>query len=261
MIVTVANQKGGVGKTALTACLSTVIDGPVTLIDADPQANLTQWCISHLDEDGSADAYERSRKLNLMSVLRGESIIKNSTIEINSKLELLSAVVDLDRSRTEFQDHAGAELIMRSCLEEYDSRNRTILIDTAGELSLLSTMMLACADMVLIPVGTQLMPIDSLSITLQRIGQVQQRLNPRLKNIAVIPSLYNQQRKTNVASLSILVKHYSTLLLRNMDETPVVFHNRAEVESLMHSLEPLSQTGLAVQTMREICRQLRMPSR
>jgi|GEM_PF-5810443 len=255
MIIALANQKGGVGKTSVAALLTQVISSDILLIDADPQANLTQWCYGYLSGDAATESFQKMRKHNLMSVLENDSSIRQARIPITKKISLVGATVALDKSRTEFVEMAGAQLFLRAAIEDFQeslepSENEpTIIIDTAGELSLLSMMGIACAEKVVIPIGTQLLPIDSLSITLQRLGQAQSRLNPRLKDIVVLPTLFNPKRTTNVSSLNVLESEYGQLLPRYLDGSAIVIHNRAEVEALLHSQQNLPKNSQAREAM------------
>jgi len=263
VIIALANQKGGVGKTSLAALLTQFLSEktPLLLIDADPQANLTSWCFGWLSEDEAKTKYGRLRQHNLMSILQGKSSIREAAIPFLPNVSIVGATVDLDRSRTEFANLGGGSFLLRGAIEDFQhycvSESKStpvIVIDTAGELSLLSVMALACAETVVVPVGTQLLPIDSLGITLQRIGQVQERLNPLLKRIYVVPSLYNAARNSNKAALAILKDGYHQLLIKDSSSQVAILENRVEVENLLQAhelIKPRSPVYGAMQIVTE----------
>ena len=238
----------------------------VLLIDADPQGSLTQWAFGLLAENEVSQAYSVLRKRNLLSVLRADFSLSESRITVNPHLKIIGATAELERLRVQTGETVGIELMLKSALEEFAlsqkiTNNDTkchILIDSAGDLSLLSTQALAACQVVLVPVGTQLMPVDSLSLTLQKIGQVQKYLNYGLKKVLVVPTLYHSARNTNKASLQILNDQYSEILLKDEAGAPLPIHNRAEVENLLHAHVLLPKNAQALEALSAIRRELKI---
>lgn len=256
MIISIANVKGGVGKTALSAMLALELskDHEVLLIDADPQGSLTQWAFGLLAEEEVSQAYSTLRKRNLLSVLTADSSLSESRITVNPHLKIIGAVSELERFRiTANSTNIGVEMILKGALEDYKMTQKiresdvesVILIDTAGDLSVLSTQALAASQSVVIPVGTQLMPVDSLGLTLSKVGQVQKYLNYNLRNIVVVPTLFHSLRRTNKVSLQILKEQYSEIVLKDESDEILPIHNRAEIENLLHAHEPLPKNAQA----------------
>ena len=146
----------------------------------------------------------------------------------------------MSKATAEFGSGVGAERKLRGVIDDILGQNpeQTILIDTPGDLSLISNMSIAAAEVLVIPVATQLMSIDALSISLQRIGQIQQHLNSGLKRILILPSLFMSQRKTHKVSLQLMEKEFSRLMARASDGSLIVIEDRAEMDRFLHAHMP-----------------------
>jgi chromosome partitioning protein len=256
-VITLCHQKGGVGKTATAALIAHKFPKPLLLIDCDPQSNLTNWTLGLLPTEKRKEAAAKLQRFNTFTMLQGKTSINSSKIQITENLYIVGSTVELERSRIEFNTLDGAEFTLRSEIDEYEGQE-TIILDTAGELSLLSIMALSAADTALIPCGTQVLPIDSLPITLQRIGQVQERLNPKLGSTIILPTLYNRTRRTNRVSLDRLAENYSALVAKYHDGLPVVIDDRADVENLLHAHIPLPKRAQACAAITGLCEWLEL---
>lgn len=243
--VVVANQKGGVGKTSIICGISAMLsqEREVILIDADPQGSLTSWCISQLPKDPAIEAWSRLKSNNLMTCLRGEAVAKsilNISENTRGSLKIIGANLELSKARVEFGEGVGAERMLKGIIEDVriNHPNSTIIIDTAGELSLVSNMAIAAATKLIIPVATQLMSIDALGLSLQRIGQIQANLNSGLREIWILPSLFLRQRVAHKTALNILENDFADLMMKSRKGQRIVIEDRAEMEKFLHAHVP-----------------------
>jgi chromosome partitioning protein len=182
-IITVVNQKGGVGKTTSTINVAAYLaanNKKVLIIDLDPQGNATSGLGSL---KGSSTIYD---------VLIGGSKIDNVIAESNIKnLDMISADSSLSAFETESVGLSEREYILKNQLENlsYDY----ILIDCPPSLGVLTINALTAADQVLIPVQAEYYAMEGLSQLLHTIQAVQERTNSELTILGLFLTMYDKR--------------------------------------------------------------------
>ena len=204
IVIAVANQKGGVGKTTLTRELSAccALKGFQTLvIDCDPQGNLTNsWA--------DPDQYEATLSHVLFepetSMSKQEPMpISNSILE--SPLQNLDLIpADIRLARFEMQpDYLTHRL--RNQLRELTMYD-LVFIDCPPQLGKLLTAALYAADYVLIPCSADAMGLQGLSDLAYTIEQVRKNVNSDLKMLGAVMNLYKPQRNLSAESRMAVVE-------------------------------------------------------
>lgn len=199
MIITLSNHKGGVGKTTSTVNLGAGIaqrGKRVLLIDADPQANLTQ----------SLGATPRQ---SLYQILKGESPTPQ---RIQEGLDLIPADLDLAGAEVELAGETGREYILKEAIQglRYDYT----LIDAPPSLGLLTINALVASDRVLIPIQAEYLAVQGLAKLLGVIEKIQRRLNPGLQIAGVFLTQYDGRKILNRDIADSIQQHLPDKLLQ-----------------------------------------------
>lgn len=213
-IITVANQKGGVGKTTTAINLASslaVLEFNVLLIDADPQANATSGLGFDL----------KNLKVGLYECLMQEADIKHVILETdNSYLKVLPASIDLVGFEIEMVNHPEREKFMKKILEPVVDEYDFIIIDCSPSLGLLVTNSLVAADSVMIPVQCEYFALEGLGKLLNTIKIVQRNLNQQLEIEGILLTMYDPRLRLSNQVVEEVKMHFQdfvfdTIIHRN----------------------------------------------
>ena len=191
-IISVSNQKGGVGKTTSTVNLAAYLaekGKKVLIIDIDPQGN-AGFGIGVNAEEIETTIYE---------VMLGELPIKEAIFDTDvENLYLIPSNIHLSGAQVDLLDSEKREFILKKALHEIKDNFHYILIDCPPSLGMLTLNALVAADSVLIPLQCEYYALEGLSQLLRIIAMVQEGLNPSLKIEGVVLTMYDS--RTNLAN-------------------------------------------------------------
>lgn len=192
-IITVANQKGGVGKTTTAINLATAlaaIGEQVLIVDLDPQGNAS----TGLGIDRQA------RLVSSYDVLTGRSTIADAAMETAVPgLSIIPSTLDLLGIEMEISEAPDRVLKLRRALREAeDSPYSYVLVDCPPSLNLLTLNAMAAADSVLVPLQCEFFALEGLSQLLETVEQIKGSINPNLTIQGIVLTMFD--RRNNLAN-------------------------------------------------------------
>lgn len=228
-IISVANQKGGVGKTTTTvnlgACLAQ--DGKkVLLIDSDAQGNATSG-LGVRKPDVKQDIYD---------VLVNEVSIKETIIETSREnLSIVPATLQLAGAEIELTSMMARESRLKSALAEVSDEYDFILVDCPPSLGHLTINAFTASDAILIPVQCEYYALEGLSQLLNTVRLVQKHFNPGLEIEGVLLTMYDARTNLGAEVVEEVRRYfqekvYDTIIPRNVRLSEAPSHGKPIID-------------------------------
>jgi len=221
--IAVINQKGGVGKTTTTANLGAALGRAghsVLLLDLDAQTNLSLHLSPFGDPDageppGPVDEPEGPTIFEVLVDIDRVSLASAIVDRPSEHVRLVRASQDLAGIEQALAGKIGRELLLRDAFDGLVREGHTFdfaLMDCPPSLGVLSLNALSAADSVLIPLQTEFFALQGLSQLFEVVQVVQQRLNPDLSIVGILPCLVDQRTRLAAEAISEIRQHFGELL-------------------------------------------------
>lgn len=191
-ILSIVNQKGGVGKTTTalnTATALAVLDYKVLVIDFDPQGNLSSGLGIPLQERQNKTIYD--------ALLNNDDININDVI-FNTKidnLDILTADTNLSAFEVEVFNKENREFLLSNLLNLVATGYDYVIIDCPPSLGFLTINALTCSDYVLIPLQCEFFALEGLSHLLETLERIKTNLNSKLVINGILLTMYDKRNR------------------------------------------------------------------
>ena len=190
--ISIANQKGGVGKTTTAINLGAallLLGKEVLLVDADPQANLSQSL--GVVEEPPANLYSEIKQ-----IIAGEDgDLANTIIQTSSGLALVPAALDLALAEWELVSMFGRENALTWLLEPLKSQYDFIIIDCPPAIGMLTVNCLVASDFVLLPMQAEYLSLKGVQSFNRSFGRLRKQLNPGVQILGYLITKYDPRKK------------------------------------------------------------------
>lgn len=226
-IIAFANQKGGVAKTTTTHNIGVCMakrGKSVLMVDLDSQASLTI----------SVGLEPTDFENNIVSALEKNALPADECVhQLEPHLFIIPSIIDLASLEMDMLSRTSREKILSRALEPIQGNYDYILIDCPPQLSILTINALSCADEVIIPVKTDYLAYRGLVQLQETIAETQKLINPDLRVLGVIATLYEMRVNVDKEILERLQQEYTMLgVIKKMAAAKKgIYDGRAVVES------------------------------
>ncbi len=246
-IISIANQKGGVGKTTTAINLSAALAQSgkrVLLVDADPQANAS----SGLGID-----------IRQLETTVYECLVNNVSAEQailptgQDNLWVLPAHIDLIGAEIEMINMNARETLLKNVLSPVENKYDYIILDCSPSLGLITVNCLTASESVIIPVQCEYFALEGISKLLNTIKIIKSKLNPELKIEGFLLTMYDNRLRLSNQVHDEVRRHFGDMVFKS-----VISRNVRLSEAPSHGLSVLTYdpSSRGAQNYRDLAKEL-----
>ncbi|HTF29726.1 MAG TPA: ParA family protein [Flavitalea sp.] len=217
-IISIAILKGGTGKTSTGINLAAALqhrEKKILLVDADPQANLSQSL-------GIPDEPEYNLYTELKKEMAGEDAnVHRAILEIKPGLSVLPASIELAGAEMELVSVYGREQMLRSILEPIAGKYDFIFIDCPPAIGMLTVNALVASDLVLIPMQGEFLPLKGVYSFMRHFNMIRKKLNKKLDLLGIVLTRFDERKLMNQQVRSGLINEFGSKVFQTVIRTNI----------------------------------------
>lgn len=244
---TVANQKGGVGKTTTTVTLGALLAArgePVLLIDMDPHASLSSY-FDLVPDKLPATLFD------LLSTTRlTPKLIDDATHEVSQQLYLWPAAMELATLDRQLGAREGLGLLLKQLLDKLDGLYGHVIIDCPPVLGVLMVNALAACQRVLVPVQTEFLAIKGLERMLRTLGMMEKSLKGK-RDVTIVPTMFDRRTRASLEALKELRQEFGEQVWPGVVPVDTKFRDASRAHQPLPVLAPQARGVMAYQKLLE----------
>ncbi len=244
---TVANQKGGVGKTTTAVSLAGILAerGQKTLIiDLDPHGSMTSYF--RLDPDTVEESgYSLFQAAANNTKISMASVLQRTCVPNLSLLPASTSLVSLDR---QFGSRGGMGVVIKNALNRWGSHFDHVIIDCPPMLGVLLVNALAASDRVIVPVQTEFLALKGLE-RIQHTFELMRHAHQLPFEELIVPTMFDRRTRASHDSLKFLQENYADKLWEMVIPVDTNFREASKVGVPLPLMKPQSRGSLAYQAL------------
>ena len=245
-IISIINQKGGVGKTTTAVNLSAYLadKGKKTLlIDEDSQGNSTSGLSRSVD-------FEKS----LYDVLLNDTALEEAVVKTAiHKLHLLPASIDLAGAEIEIAPLPERESLLKRKIEPLRESYDYILIDCPPSLGLMTLNALVASDSIIIPIQAEFYALEGLSQLVKTVQVVSRKMNPRLHILGILLTMFDGRTNLSLQVAEEVKKYFGSKVFRTVIPRTVKL---SEAPSFGEPVLTYAPKSKGAEAYRKLCREV-----
>lgn len=247
-VISVTNQKGGVGKTTTSINLSAALvekQQRILLLDMDPQGNAS---VGLGVDTAELDA-------TIYDVLLNEASAREAIVKTESGVDVMTANGDLAGAQVELLNEIGRELRLKKALASVQADYDYIFIDCPPALNVLTINALVASNSVMIPMQCEYFALEGLSALVSTVRAIRETLNPTLKIEGLLRTMFDKRNSLSGEVSKQLQNHfgdkvYDTVIPRNVRLAEAPSYGEAAITYAPESKGARAYTRLAKEILK-----------
>lgn len=234
MIISLANQKGGCGKSTSTYAIGTLLanaNKKVLMVDLDPQDSLTILV--------GLEPYDFDEDNTICGVLEDpKKDIHRAIVNVKENLDIITSRIELSYIEVQLVLKRKTETFLKRALDQVKEEYDYILIDCPPQLSTLAMNAFECTDYVIIPCQTDYLSYRGIDRLISTIDELNQDSEVQTKVLGVLATMYNGRSKDDKDILNLLESKYEVIgvIKRTVDAKKGMYDGKSVVDAKSKSV-------------------------